>query len=150
MPEIPENRAILHVDMDAFFAAVEVLDNPSLEGKPVVVGGLGPRGVVSTANYPARKFGIHSALPMGRARRLCPRAHFIRPRMARYREKSAEIFNIFREFTPLVEGLSLDEAFLDVGGSLRLFGGPLDIADAVKEKIRHDTGLTASVGVAHN
>ena len=150
MPESSSQSAFLHVDMDAFFAAVEMLDDPALADQPVVVGGLGPRGVVSTANYAARKFGIHSAMPMGRARRLCPRASFIRPRMARYREKSAEIFRIFRSFTPLVEGLSLDEAFLDVGGSLRLFGGPVDIAKAVKEKIHQDTGLTASVGVAHN
>ena len=150
MPESSPQRAILHVDMDAFFAAVEMLDDPSLADQPVVVGGLGPRGVASTANYAARKYGIHSAMPMGQARRLCPHARFIRPRMDRYQEKSAEIFRIFRRFTPLVEGLSLDEAFLDVAGSLRLFGGPVDIAQAVKEKIHRDTGLTASVGVAHN
>lgn len=145
-----QDRAILHVDMDAFFASVECLDNPELEGDPVVVGGLGPRGVVATANYEAREFGVHSAMPMGRARRLCPDAHFIRPRLSRYREKSSEVFAIFREFTPLVEGLSLDEAFLDVAASLKLFGSPRDIARMVKHRIHEGTGLTASVGVAHN
>ena len=143
-------RAILHVDMDAFFAAVECLDDPSLEGKPVIVGGLGPRGVVSTASYEARKFGVHSAMPMARARRLCPKGQFLRPRSARYREKSAEVFEVFREFTPQVEGLSLDEAFLDVAASLKLFGSPVEIAKRVKQRIHERTGLTASVGVAHN
>ncbi len=143
-------RTILHVDMDAFYASVEQLDDPSLEGRPVVVGGLGPRGVVATANYPARKFGVHSAMPMGRARRLCPQARFIRPRLERYREKSAEVFRILRNFTPQLEGLSLDEAFLDVTGSLKLFGGPEDIGVRVKREIQQLTGLTASVGVAHN
>jgi DNA polymerase-4 len=145
-----EQRIIIHVDMDAFYASVERLDDPALEGLAVIVGGLGPRGVVATANYEARKYGVHSAMPMGQARRLCPRARFIRPRMDRYREKSAEVFSIFGAFTPLVEGLSLDEAFLDVTGSLRLFGGPLEIAQQIKQTIRTETGLTASVGVAHN
>lgn len=143
-------RAIIHVDMDAFYASVECLDNPDLVGKPVVVGGLGPRGVVATASYEARVFGVHSALPMGRARRLCPQAQFIRPHMARYREKSAEVFSIFRDFTPLVEGLSLDEAFLDVSGSLKLFGSPAQIGHEIKQRIQQETGLTASVGLAHN
>lgn len=136
--------------MDAFYASVECLDDPSLRGLPVIVGGLGPRGVVATASYEARKSGVHSALPMSRARRLCPGARFIRPRMARYREKSREVFAIFREFTPLVEGLSLDEAFLDVSGSLRLFGSPQEIGSLIKQRIRQETGLTASVGLAHN
>ena len=149
MPAI-EQRIIIHVDMDAFYASVERLDDPALEGLAVIVGGLGPRGVVATANYEARKYGVHSAMPMGQARRLCPHARFIRPRMDRYREKSAEVFSVFRAFTPLVEGLSLDEAFLDVTGSLRLFGGPLEIAQQIKQTIRAETGLTASVGVAHN
>jgi DNA polymerase-4 len=145
-----EQRIIIHVDMDAFYASVERLDDPALEGLAVIVGGLGPRGVVATANYEARKYGVHSAMPMGQARRLCPHARYIRPRMDRYREKSAEVFSVFRAFTPLVEGLSLDEAFLDVTGSLRLFGGPLEIAQQIKQTIRAETGLTASVGVAHN
>ena len=136
--------------MDAFYAAVECLDDPSLVGKPVIVGGLGPRGVVATASYEARRFGVHSAMPMGRARRLCPQARYLRPRMDRYREKSAEVFAIFRDFTPVLEGLSLDEAFLDVTSSLKLFGGPLEIARGVRQRIRDETGLTASVGVAHN
>lgn len=143
-------RAIIHVDMDAFYASVECLDNPSLKGVPVIVGGLGARGVVATASYEARVHGVHSALPMSRARRLCPQAQFIRPRMARYREKSAEVFSIFREFTPLVEGLSLDEAFLDVSGSLKLFGDHAKIASQIKQRIQRETGLTASVGLAHN
>ncbi len=145
-----EKRAIVHVDMDAFYASVECLDDRSLTGQPVVVGGLGSRGVVATASYAARKFGVHSAMPMGRARRLCPSAHYIKPRMQRYREKSAEVFTIFRDFTPLVEGLSLDEAFLDVSASLKLFGSPENIGREIKQRIRQDTGLTASVGLAHN
>jgi DNA polymerase-4 len=145
-----EQCIIVHVDMDAFYASVEQLDDATLEGQVVIVGGLGPRGVVATANYAARKFGVHSAMPMARARRLCPQARFIRPRMDRYREKSGEVFAIFEAFTPLVEGLSLDEAFLDVSGSLRLFGDPLDIACRIKRRIQVETGLTASVGVAHN
>lgn len=143
-------RIIVHVDMDAFYASVEQLDDPALAGRPVIVGGLGPRGVVATASYEARAHGVHSALPMSRARRLCPDAHFIRPRMERYRQKSLEVFSIFEAFTPLVEGLSLDEAFLDVSASLRLFGSPHDIAAQLKSRIRAETGLTASVGVAHN
>ena len=143
-------RTILHVDMDAFYASVEQLDDPSLKGLPVIVGGLGPRGVVATANYEARTFGVHSAMPTGRARRLCPQGRYLRPRMERYREKSAEVFRIFRDFTPVLEGLSLDEAFLDVSGSLKLFGRPEQIAQAIKNRIHRETGLTASVGVAHN
>lgn len=143
-------RAIIHVDMDAFYASVECLDDPSLLGQPVIVGGLGPRGVVATANYEARTYGVHSALPMSRARKLCPEARFIRPRLERYREKSAEVFSVFRRFTPLVEGLSLDEAFLDVSGSLKLFGGHHEIAVSIKRQINAETGLTASVGLAHN
>jgi DNA polymerase-4 len=145
-----EQRVIVHVDMDAFYASVERLDDPGLAGQAVVVGGLGPRGVVATANYEARRFGVHSAMPMARARRLCPQARFIRPRLERYRELSEQVFSVFTEFTPLVEGLSLDEAFLDVSGSLRLFGGPQQIARRIKQRVREKTGLTASVGVAHN
>jgi len=149
-PVDPLRRTIIHVDMDAFYAAVECLDDPSLAGLPVIVGGLGPRGVVSTASYEARRFGVHSAMPMSRARRLCPQARYLKPRMSRYREKSAKVFAVFRDFTPLVEGLSLDEAFLDVSASLRLLGSPLDIALCIKRRVRAETGLTASVGVAHN
>jgi DNA polymerase-4 len=143
-------RAILHVDMDAFYASVEVRDNPALAGLPVIVGGLGKRGVVSTANYEARKFGVHSAMPMAKARQLCPKAQFLRPRMSRYREVSRQVFEVFRSYTPLVEGLSLDEAFLDVTASLRLFGQAHEIAIRLKQQIVQQTGLTASVGVAHN
>jgi DNA polymerase-4 len=143
-------RAIIHVDMDAFYASVECHDDPALQGLPVIVGGLGPRGVVATASYEARAFGVHSALPMSRAKRLCPQGRFIRPRIARYREKSGEVFSIFRDFTPLVEGLSLDEAFLDVSGSLKLFGAHLEIGRKIKTRIKAETGLTASVGLAHN
>ena len=143
-------RVILHVDMDAFYASVETLDRPELSGKAVVVGGLGPRGVVSTANYEARKFGVHSAMPIMQARRKCPQAEFIRPRPARYREVSRMVFRQFGNYTPLVEGLSLDEAFLDVSASLKLFGGAEEIALKIKESIRREVGLTCSVGVAHN
>lgn len=143
-------RAIIHVDMDAFYASVESLDDPALTGLAVIVGGLGPRGVVATANYEARRYGVHSAMPMSRARRLCPQARYIRPRMARYRELSAAVFDVFREFTPKVEGLSLDEAFLDVTASLRLFGGQQKIGRLIKERILTGTGLSASVGMAHN
>lgn len=147
---ISAGRAIIHVDMDAFYAAVECLDNPQLKGRPVVVGGLGPRGVVATASYEARVHGVHSAMPMGRARRLSPQAEYIRPRMSRYRELSAAVFAVFRQFTPLVEGLSLDEAFLDVSGSLRLFGQQQEIGRQIQQRILTQTGLMASVGMAHN
>jgi len=145
-----ERRAILHVDMDAFYASVEVLDQPALENQAVVVGGLGPRGVVATANYAARVHGVHSAMPMQQARRLCPQARFLFPRMERYREISASVFELFRSVTPMVEGLSLDEAFLDVTASLKLFGDATEIARRIKADIRRHIGLTASVGVAHN
>jgi DNA polymerase-4 len=143
-------RAILHADMDAFYAAVECLDDPSLRGLPVVIGGLGPRGVVATASYEARQFGVHSAMPVARARRLCPQARFIRPRGARYRAKSREVFDVFHSFTPHVEGLSLDEAFLDVTHSQKLFGPPPAIAALLKNAVYQKTGLRVSVGVAHN
>ncbi len=151
MDQTPKpQRIILHVDMDAFYASVETLDNPWLEGQAVVVGGLGPRGVVATANYAARVYGVHSAMPMAKARRLCPGAQFVHPRPARYREVSAAVFEIFQSITPLVEGLSLDEAFLDVSASQRLFGNREAIGLKVKTAIFQGTGLTASVGVAHN
>ena len=143
-------RAILHVDMDAFYASVEVRDNPLLAGLPVIVGGTGARGVVAAASYAVRKFGVHSAMPMRTALRLCPQAVCIRPRMTRYQEVSGQIFEIFHEVTPLVQGLSLDEAFLDVTASQELFGDPLSIARRIKARIRERTGLTSSIGVASN
>ncbi len=144
------SRLIAHVDMDAFYASVEQYDDPSLKGQPVVVGGSGPRGVVAAASYEVRKYGVRSAMPMRRALTLCPSAICIRPRFDRYKEVSREIFDIFREFTPLVEGLSLDEAFLDLTDSLKLFGQPLDIGAEIKRRIHERIGLTASVGMAPN
>lgn len=143
-------RSIIHVDMDAFYASVEQLDNPELRGKAVVVGGLGPRGVVSTASYEARRFGVHSAMPMAQARRLCPRGEYLAPRASRYREVSKQVFDAFHDITPLVEGLSLDEAFLDVTASRKLFGALESIGRKVKQDIQAAIGLTASVGMAHN
>lgn len=143
-------RSILHVDMDAFYASVEQRDNPELRGQPLAVGGTGNRGVVAAASYEARQFGIRSAMPMRDALRRCPHLLRVRPRMAHYQAVSKQIFAIFRSITPLVEGLSLDEAFLDVTASVTLFGDPVDIARSVKRQIREATGLTASVGVAEN
>jgi DNA polymerase IV len=143
-------RAVLHVDMDAFYASVEQHDDPALAGKPVVVGWEGGRGVVAAASYEVRRFGVRSAMPMRTARRLCPGAICVRPRMQRYQEVSGVVFGVFREVTPLVQGLSLDEAFLDVTASQELFGNAVDIARRIKERIRALTGLTASVGVAPN
>jgi DNA polymerase-4 len=136
--------------MDAFFAAVEVLDNPALAGKPVLVGHDGPRGVVAAASYEARRFGCHSAQPMAVAKRNCPQAIVVSGRHHRYREMSDAVFSIFERFTPIVEPLSIDEAFLDVTGSIRLMGPAETIARNIKSAIRHETGLTASVGVAPN
>ena len=139
---------IIHLDMDAFFASVEILDNPELRGKPVIVGGSRHRGVVSAASYEARKSGIHSALPMTVAHQRCPHGIFLPVRMERYQEVSAHIQSIFHRFTPLVEPLSLDEAFLDVTGSTTLFGSPIEIAARIKKMIKEETGLTASAGIA--
>jgi len=141
-------RQIIHLDMDAFYPAVEVLDNHELRGKPVIVGGSRKRGVVSSASYEARKFGVHSAQPMATAMRLCPDGIYMPVRMSRYQEVSDQIFEIFHRFTPLVEGLSIDEAFLDVTGSVRLFGKPEDTARKIKETVFKETGLTVSAGVA--
>ncbi|KXS56756.1 MAG: hypothetical protein AMR96_00850 [Candidatus Adiutrix intracellularis] len=141
-------KGIIHLDMDAFYASVEVLDNSALKGRPIIVGGLGSRGVVSTASYEARACGVHSALPMITARRLCPAGVFISPRFERYQELSGRIMAIFLRYTPLVEPLALDEAFLDVSASFRLFGPAAEIARRLKEEVRTETGLTVSAGVA--
>jgi DNA polymerase IV len=144
-------RHILHVDMDAFYASVEVLDNPSLKGKPVIVGGDSKaRGVVSAASYEVRKFGVHSAMPMVTAIRLCPQAIVLPVRMSRYIEISHAIREIFDKYTTLVEPVSVDEAFLDVTDSARLYGGPEAIGRAIKAEITEKLHLTASVGVAPN
>jgi DNA polymerase-4 len=146
--DVRAGAPVLHVDLDAFFAAVEQLDDPSLRGKPVIVGGLRNRGVVSTASYEARPFGVHSAMPMARARRACPHAVFLSPRMARYTEKSREVMAILGDVTPLVEQLSVDEAFLDVAGARRLIGPPIEVAALIRTRIHDEAGLTASVGAA--
>ena len=140
--------SILHVDLDAFFASVEQLDDPALRGRPVVVGGLGNRGVVAAASYEARSFGVHSAMPMARARRACPEGVFLAPRFDRYHAKSHEVMAILRSVTPLVEPLSIDEAFLDVAGARRHLGAGHDVAARLRARLRAETGLAASVGVA--
>jgi DNA polymerase IV len=148
------DRSILHVDMDAFYASVEQIDNPAFQGKPVIVGadpkGGSGRGVVAACSYEARRFGVRSALPISHAWKLCPQAVYVRPRMARYMEVSREVMGVFRQFTDLVEPLSIDEAFLDVTGSVALHGSADSIAREIKRRIRLDTRLTASVGVAPN
>jgi len=144
----PPARAILHLDLDAFYASVEQLDDPGLRGRPVIVGGPSGRGVVCAASYEARKFGVHSAMPTARARKLCPGGVFLPPRFDRYGDLSERVFGVYRRFTPLVEPLSLDEAFLDVTRSRALHGGAADIARAVKRLVREETGLAVSAGVA--
>ena len=147
---MPAERWILHVDMDAFYASVEQRDDPSLRGRPVIVGGTGNRGVVAAASYEVRRYGVHSAMPMREALRRCPDAVCVSPRISHYAAESARIFEVFREYTPLVQGLSLDEAFLDVSASLTAFGPAAEIAGEIKKRIRERTGLTASVGAAPN
>jgi DNA polymerase-4 len=142
------SKHIIHLDMDAFYPSVEVLDNSALKGKPVIVGGSKERGVVSSASYEARKFGIHSAQPMAQAMRRCPDGIFLPVRMSRYKEVSKQVFEIFHRFTPLVEPVSIDEAFLDVTGSTRIFGPPENIAKTIKQIILTETGLIVSAGVA--
>jgi len=144
----PGARAILHADMDAFFAAIEQRDDPRLRGQPVVVGGSTPRGVVAAASYEARVFGIHSAMPSAQARKLCPHAIFVRGRMSVYRRESCRIFAIFERFTPAVEGISLDEAFLDLTGTEAIFGPPERTAERLRAEVRAETGLAVSVGLA--
>lgn len=143
-----KTRKIIHLDMDAFYASVETLDNPALQKKPIIVGGGTMRGVVSAASYEARRFGIHSAMPISTARRLCPDGIFLPVRMARYQEISARIFALFQDYTELVEPLSLDEAFLDITGSEVLFGPARHIAIMIKERVRREIGLTVSAGIA--
>lgn len=143
-------RWVMHVDMDAFFASVEALDDPSLKGMPVIVGGLGSRGVVSTCSYEARAYGVHSAMPMAQARKLCPDAVFLKGRMQRYSEVSERIMAIFRDISPVVEQLSIDEAFLDLTGMERLYASPVAAGRLAKERIKNEIGLTASVGLAPN
>jgi nucleotidyltransferase/DNA polymerase involved in DNA repair len=147
-------RSILHVDMDAFYASVEQLDNPENKGKPVIVGadpkeGHG-RGVVAACSYEARKFGVRSALPISRAWKLCPEGVYVRPRMDRYVEVSGRVMEIFKHYTDLVEPLSIDEAFLDITGSIALLGTPVKIAQSIRKQIHDSTGLTASVGLGPN
>jgi len=142
----------IHADLDAFYASVEQLDHPEYRGKPVIVGGLpgDRRSVVSAASYEARKFGVHSAMPTVQAYKLCPVGIYLRGRMDRYREMSEAIMGIFRDFTPDMQQLSIDEAFLDITGTERLFGPPSDTAKRLKERVRSETGLTVSVGIASN
>lgn len=142
----------IHADLDAFYASIEQLDNPGYRNKPVIVGGLPEdrRSVVSTASYEARKFGIHSAMPIAQAYKLCPGGIFLRGRMGRYHEKSEEIMTIFADFSPDVEQLSIDEAFIDITGTGGLFGPPEEAARRLKERVRTETGLTVSTGVASN
>ncbi len=150
MPADGRQRWILHVDMDAFYASVEQRDRPELAGLPVIVGGSSARGVVAAASYEARRFGIRSAMPTREALRRCPEAICVKGRMAHYQAISRQIFAIFRRYTPIVEGLSLDEAFLDVSASLNLFGSAREIGVAIKRDIRHEADLGASVGAAPN
>ncbi|MDA0839003.1 MAG: DNA polymerase IV [Planctomycetota bacterium] len=144
-------RTIIHADMDAFYASVEQRDNPELRGKPVIVGGSPEsRGVVSAASYEAREFGVHSAMPTAHAKRRCPHGIFLPVRMEKYQEVSQQIRRVFEQFTPLVEPLSLDEAFMDVTGSLRLFGSPREIAQKIKQQVKEQTDLIVSTGIAPN
>ncbi|MBD3162419.1 MAG: DNA polymerase IV, partial [Candidatus Latescibacteria bacterium] len=146
---MPRDRWIAHVDMDAFYAAIEIRDDPALRGKPVVVGGsAGHRGVVSAASYESRRYGIHSAMPMAHALRLCPSLIRIPVRMTKYASVSEQVMEILARFSPLIEPLSLDEAFLDLTGTERLFGSPEQVGRRIKREIREATDLTASVGIA--
>ncbi len=141
---------IIHCDLDAFFAAVEQRDDPVLKGKAVIVGGTGPRGVVSTCSYEARKFGVCSAMPMAKARRLCPEGIYLEGRMWRYREISEQVFAILSEYTPLMEPLSIDEAFLDVSGCEGLFGSSEQIAKGIKNRVSAELDLSISIGISYN
>ncbi|WP_370459094.1 DNA polymerase IV [Aggregicoccus sp. 17bor-14] len=142
------SRAIIHVDMDAFYASVEQRDHPELRGKPLIVGGHEKRGVVVAASYEVRPFGVRSAMPMARAVKLAPHAIVVRPRFSAYSQASDQVFGIFERYTPLIEPLSLDEAFLDVTASVRLFGAPADIARRIRAEIAKEVSLPASAGIA--
>ena len=146
----PSHRTIVHVDMDAFYASVEMLDRPELRGRPVLVGSNRPRGVVAAASYEARRHGCRSAQPMAVALRHCPDAVVVPPRMERYHELSERVFGILESYSPIVEPLSIDEAFLDLTGTERLLGPAAEVGRSIKERVRGETGLTASVGVAPN
>ena len=143
-------RWIMHVDMDAFFASIEQLDHPEYKGHPVIVGGLSSRGVVATCSYEARKFGVHSAMPISRAKKLCPDGIYVYPRMDRYKEVSHQIFSVMKEFTPHIEPLSIDEAFLEVSGMSTMYSGPKALGRAIKDRVFEETGLIISAGLAPN
>ncbi len=149
-PADDEGLRILHADLDAFYASVEVLKDPGLRGRPLLVGGTGSRGVVTSASYQARAYGCRNAMPMAQARRLCPQAVAIPPDFASYRHWSRQVMRIFHSITPLVEPLALDEAFLDVRGARRLLGGAIEIARSLRARVREETGLALTVGVAGN
>ncbi|HMA92241.1 MAG TPA: DNA polymerase IV [Polyangiaceae bacterium] len=148
MRAVAAPRVILHADMDAFFASIEMRDRPELANESVIVGGLSSRGVVSAASYRARSFGVRSAMPMFEARRLCPQGVFIAPNMAHYAEVSAAVHQVFLEFTPEIEPIALDEAFLDITHSIELLGAPDEIGSTLKRRVRSETNLTVSVGIA--
>lgn len=142
-----EKLKIIHVDMDAFYAAVEEYDNPDLRGKPVIVGGLSDQGVVTTANYEARKYGVHSAMPIFMARKKCPGGSFVAGRMKRYQEVSRKVFKNLYEFTDLIEQISIDEAYLDIS---KINMEPLQVVEKIKERVMESTGLTMSIGISYN
>ena len=147
-PDDDSGCTVLHIDMDAFYASVSLLTRPELKGKPVIVGGGGTRGVVLSATYEARKFGVHSAMPMTRARRMCPQAAVVEPDYQAYTQASEGVMEVFRSITPLVEPLALDEAFLDVSGAVRRMGSPTSIGELIRARVADEQGITCSVGVA--
>ncbi len=142
-----QERVIFHVDLDAFYVEVERQADPSLRGEPVVIGGIGPRGVVSTASYEARKFGVHSAMPTAVARRLCPQAIYMRGNHSLYRDVSKKFMNILRQYSPEVVPVSVDEAYLDMSGTERLYGQPIEVADVIRKAVKDELGLPASIGI---
>lgn len=138
---------IIHLDLDAFYASVEELDNPKLKGKPLIVGGLSNKGIVTTANYQARKYGVHSAMPIFMARQICPQATYVRPRKDRYSEVSSQVFDILYDISPMVEKVSVDEAFMDIED---LGLSPIEVTDQIREKIRKNIGISLSFGISYN